>query len=422
MGSSHHHHHHSSGLVPRGSHHEATVHPERFEPLLERSVPRIQPGLSAVRELLTHQPAFDALERFSEDLLLCIFQDMGAFQRAGSAESAATLRERLGVAGRFGRLYDSLLAILEGAGYLRIEGDRLFTSERVTPKKHEVERRMQQLADLPAIAPYVRLLWACYRRYPELLRGQVAATDVLFPQGSMDLMGPLYKGNATADHFNELVIKSLLVFLDARVPHLREGEKITILEVGAGTGGTTASVLEALSSHARHLEYFYTDISHAFTRYGKRQYGPRYPFVTFQPLDLEGDVVAQGFSAERFDVVLGANVVHATKNLRSTLQSIKRLLKANGWLVLNEMTRVVHFLTLSAGLLDGWWLFEDAAERMKWSPLLSSPMWKGLLEEEGFRRVAPLQHSDGTSSWSIQNVILAESDGVSRSRRTESAA
>ncbi|WP_437923085.1 SDR family NAD(P)-dependent oxidoreductase [Sorangium sp. So ce291] len=401
--------------------HTTTVHPERFEPLLARSVPRIQPELGAVRALLSCQPSFDKLERFTEDLLLSAFQDMGAF-RTGGRESAAALRERLGIARRYSRLYDSLLAILEGAGYLRIEGDGLLISDRVAREQRDVHRQMQQLAALPEIEPYVRLLWACYQRYPELLRAQVAATDVLFPQGSMDLMGRLYKGNFTADHFNDLVIKSLLSFLDARLARLQKGEKIAILEVGAGTGGTSASVLKALDPYGPYIEYFYTDISRAFTQYGKRQYGPSHPFVTFQPLNLEEDVVAQGYSAARFDVVLGANVVHATRNLRSTLQSIKSLLKANGWLILNEMTRVVHFLTLSAGLLDGWWLFEDEIERMKWSPLLSASMWKGLLEEEGFGRVAPLDHSDGAASWSIQSVILAESDGVVRGRRPEHVA
>jgi acyl transferase domain-containing protein/acyl carrier protein len=402
--------------------HELSVHPERFEPLLDRSLARIQPDLNAVRGLLQYQSSFDKLERFSEDLLLCTFQSMGAFSQAGIRESAAALRDRLGIARRYGRLCDSLLAILEGAGYLRIEGDGLFTTDRVTLKTHEIQPQMQQLAVLPEIEPYVRLLWACYQRYPELLRDQVPATDVLFPQGSMDLMGRLYKGNATADHFNELVIKSLRAVVEARIAQLRQGEKIAILEVGAGTGGTSASVLKALDPYAPHLEYFYTDISRAFTQYGKRQYGPHHNFITFQPLNLEEDVAAQGYSVGHFDVVLGANVVHATKDLRSTLQNIKSLLKANGWLILNEMTQVVHFLTISAGLLDGWWLFQDEAERMKWSPLLSSSMWKGLLEEEGFTRVAPLNHSDGTSSWTIQNVILAESNGVSKRRQTRQLA
>ncbi|WP_437595490.1 SDR family NAD(P)-dependent oxidoreductase [Sorangium sp. So ce590] len=400
--------------------HTTTVYPERFEPLLARSLPRIQPELDAVRALLRYQPSFDRLERFSEDLLLCAFQDMGAL-RSGGREPAAALRERLGIADRYSRLYDSLLAILEGAGYLRIQGDDLLISDRVAREERGIQRQMQQLAALPEIEPYVRLLWACYQRYPELLRAQVAATDVLFPQGSMDLMGRLYKGNPTADHFNALVIGSLLSFVEARVARLRHGEKIAILEVGAGTGGTSASVLDALDPYASHIEYFYTDISRAFTQYGKRQYGPRHPFVTFQPLNLEEDIAAQGYSPERFDVVLGANVVHATRNLRNTLRSIKSLLRAGGWLILNEMTRVVHFLTLTAGLLDGWWLFEDGIERMKWSPLLSASMWKGLLEEEGFGRVAPLEHSDGASSWTIQGVIVAESDGVVRGPRAERA-
>ncbi|HWU87891.1 MAG TPA: SDR family NAD(P)-dependent oxidoreductase, partial [Kofleriaceae bacterium] len=388
-------------------------HPTRFASLFERSLPRIQPGRDAVRGLLRYQFSFDQLERFSEDMLACVLDEMGAFAGLRDRGEAITaLGQHLGVAARFDRLFESLLAILEDARYLRLADGRAIAGERRPPTADALRAQMERLRGLPEIEPYVTLLWACYHRYADLLTGRAPATDVLFPGGSMEMMGRLYKGNATADHFNQLVSRSLLAFLEARIPQLRACEKIAILEVGAGTGGTSASVLEALAPHATHLEYFYTDISRAFTTYGEREYGARYPFVTFKPLNLENDLAAQGYAREQFDVVLGANVIHATRNLSSTLDSLKVALKTHGWLILNEMTRVVPFLTITAGLLDGWWLFDDEHVRMKWSPLLSSSMWSQLLRRAGFDRVAPLDHRDGNADWTIQNVIVAESNGV----------
>ncbi len=44
---------------------------------------------------------------------------------------------------------------------------------------------------------------------------------------------------------------------------------------------------------------------------------------------------------------------------------------AGGLLIANELTSKTDFLTLTFGLTDGWWLFEDAERRMPGAPLLS---------------------------------------------------
>ncbi|OEV24919.1 hypothetical protein AN219_25840, partial [Streptomyces nanshensis] len=54
---------------------------------------------------------------------------------------------------------------------------------------------------------------------------------------------------------------------------------VAVVEVGAGTGGTTASVLPALSSYSDRVRYTYTDISRGFTRYGADRYGSEHDFL-----------------------------------------------------------------------------------------------------------------------------------------------
>ena len=44
---------------------------------------------------------------------------------------------------------------------------------------------------------------------------------------------------------------------------------------------------------------------------------------------------------------------------------------AGGLVIANELTSKTDFLTLTFGLTDGWWLFEDAERRMPGAPLLS---------------------------------------------------
>jgi hypothetical protein len=47
------------------------------------------------------------------------------------------------------------------------------------------------------------------------------------------------------------------------------------------------------------------------------------------------------------------------------------LLRKGGLLIANELTAKTDFLTLTFGLTDGWWLFDDAKWRIPGAPLLS---------------------------------------------------
>ena len=122
--------------------------------------------------------------------------------------------------------------------------------------------------------------------------------------------------------------------------------------------------------------------------YGRRRYGKDYPFVRFQRLDIEQEreALSDGLPSA-CDVVLAANVLHATQCVRNTIQHVKALLKRHGLLILNEITTLESFATLTFGLLEGWRRYQDAGERMPGGPLLSAPMWHRLLEEEGFHNV-----------------------------------
>jgi phospholipid N-methyltransferase len=137
-----------------------------------------------------------------------------------------------------------------------------------------------------------------------------------------------------------------------------------ILEIGAGTGGGTQIILDALERgrdtsgviETRLERYDFTDISSGFFEAAKERFAGCSQVMSFQKLDIEEDPTGQGFEAGAYDVVIACQVLHATKRMVDTLRNVRKLLKPGGKLILVETTRDELDVFFSFGLLPGWWL------------------------------------------------------------------
>jgi len=339
--------------------------------------------------------AYEELDAFCPLFLLNVLQTMGVFRRPDELHHQRQLRNSLGIADAHLRLFDACLDMLARAGFIVLQGDRIRTQARLGDPElrqdlADLERRRAELAArYPAIVPCLDLLWVCLPHYPAMLSGQRPATEILLPDGDLELVERIYKGNSVTNHLNGLVAELIGWYANQR---LRAGDStpLQVLEVGAGTGGASAGVLAALASFGTQVEYLYTDISPAFLHHGRQAFGQRYPFVQFRLLDVERDGPSQGYDPASIDLVLANNVIHATHRLDRTLGHLQALLKPGGWLVLSEVTRLSDFLTLTFGLLPGWWLFEDSERRIPHAPLLSPAGWRKTLPECGLDQVTIL--------------------------------
>src|SRR5690606_26644912 len=104
--------------------------------------------------------------------------------------------------------------------------------------------------------------------------------------------------------------------------------RIRILEVGAGTGSTTEVVLKGLRPWLSTIEeYCYSDLSRAFLLRGQEQLAQQAPCIRFRMLDVERSLCEQGVAAGTYDIIVAANVLHATRQVRATLRNLKAVLK-----------------------------------------------------------------------------------------------
>lgn len=173
-----------------------------------------------------------------------------------------------------------------------------------------------------------------------------------------------------------------------RYPHMN------ILEIGAGTGGATKSIMRLIGR--AFSSYTFTDISTGFFEAAQGLFLEQADKMVFKALDAEKDVVEQGYIEHSYDLVIGSLVLHATTSLQKTMENTRRLLKPGGYLILLEITNndVIRTGFAMSGL-PGWWLGRNDGRRL--SPCVSSTKWHKVFLKTGF---------SGISSLSPENDIL----------------
>lgn len=143
---------------------------------------------------------------------------------------------------------------------------------------------------------------------------------------------------------------------------------LRVLEIGAGTGGATLPILEILGGQdgmkPRFLRYDYTDISGGFFDTAKETFKQWSSFLRYQILDIEKEPSDQGFDTEGYDMIIAANVLHATSLLLRTMKNVRKLLKPGGRLILIEET-VPALRRFPFATLPGWWLSKSKEQARK---------------------------------------------------------
>ena len=389
---------------------------------LDKQAAHERPDLSEAESL------FERVGQLGGYILLGWFRQNGVLQKPGETYTEDELFSKMRIASRHRRLASALVDILERQQFITRTGTGFKSSANVVSET--TEWTLKNLATLeadfatthPDFAPFLKLQRTCLDAYTDILTGAVQATSIMFPNSSMELVESIYKGSRIADYFNELVTSAVRTAVESIARSKPGNSPIRVLEVGAGTGGTTTSVLKRLNGFEDRLEYIYTDVSRAFTQFGRKVFGTEYPFTRFKELDIEQDPAASGFEPGSIDIVLATNVLHATKRLDRTMNHVQKLLHRRSIVVINEVTSVQNFFTFTFGLLDGWWAYEDEQDRLPHAPVTSAEGWHRLLHKVGFGaiRTFGLPHQRELNR-QTQSVIIAESTGTYRAENIPQA-
>jgi acyl transferase domain-containing protein/enoyl-CoA hydratase/carnithine racemase/acyl carrier protein/SAM-dependent methyltransferase len=358
----------------------------------------------------------DELEAWFIQLLYCQVHSMIQSSGHEARLKVSDLTKRCGIIDKYVRWWDESLDVLRRNGYLElmdgvISDPNTSDAGSIRDSWQSQKERYSRDPDFRAVAI---LASDCMERLPDILQGRLLATDVIFPNSSMEKVEGIYKNSTLPDTFNEIAANSVVAYVEQR---LQSDPKalVRILEIGAGTGGTSAVVFAKLRPYQASIEeYCYTDLSKAFFFHVEEKYLPEYPYIRCRRLDIEQPIEGQGIDIGSFDLVLASNVLHATRNIRRTVRNAKAILRSGGFFVLEEISSNEIYAHLAFGLLEGWWLYEDAELRIPNCPGLFPSNWQQLLEEEGFASVLfPAKEANDLG----YQIIVAQSDGIVRQQR-----
>ncbi|QBE63372.1 non-ribosomal peptide synthetase/type I polyketide synthase [Pseudoduganella lutea] len=222
----------------------------------------------------------------------------------------------------------------------------------------------------------------CAVALPDVLAGRREAVDVLFRGEGFEWLTRLYAEAPGAAAANERLVDAVADCEKAA------GRPLRILEAGAGTGTVARRLLARLGAGC---DYWYTDISPAFLARAERELAD--DRVTYRQFDLTRGAAEQGIEGT-FDVIVAANVVHATPDLAATLARLDALLVDGGTLLLQECTQAHAWLDLVFGITEGWWQRDDTDVRPDHA-LMPPERWLDRLATAGFTQAEALLVSAG---------------------------
>ncbi len=335
---------------------------------------------------------------------LCIAHIVEAFEELGC--SLRTMKPgqqlpQLPYLPRHKQFVDFVYHLLEKeARLIHINGSRLTRTEIPPPAKSAEALLQDLIRTSPDHASDHRLTYLTGAKLADCLSGRADALQLIF--------GSIEGKEIATDMYGKSPIN--MVWIEQMVDFLRRllstipnvGEPINILEMGAGTGGTTVKIMTLLASLGIPVRYTVTDISSSLVAAARKRF-KQYSFVECRTLNIEEPAAVELLHSQH--IIIATNCIHATHSLAHSLKNVHDLLRPDGFLMMLEMTEPLPWVDMIFGLVEGWWLFDDGRQHALAPPLV----WETTLQAVGYGHVDWTEGERPEAS--IQRIIIALASG-----------
>jgi acyl transferase domain-containing protein/acyl carrier protein/SAM-dependent methyltransferase len=365
-------------------------------------------------DVATHVGFYGALFSEMDELSSIFIQDAllqcGWNPAIGDSITNKDLIRKCEITQEFEALFIRSLGILAEDGIVKRNNDHW---EVVQPFNSIEQKSLDHTySQFPQAKSELTLFFRCASKLRNVWQGSVDPLSLLFPESGDSVATLLYKDSIGSKQINELLAEAISNIIDT-VPAYK---KLRFLEIGGGTGGTTTRILPKLP--ADRCDYLFTDISAHFTQQASKLFSEDFPFVRYATLDIEKEPSADHVG--NYEVIIAANVVHATQNLTQTLAYCQKMLAPGGIIVLLEASAKQRWLDLTFGMTDGWWRFSGHDTLRNDYPLLTTETWKSILDKLGFESVTIIgEESKSINEGLRQHVILSKKPLIQQDNNLE---
>ena len=335
---------------------------------------------------------------------MCISLTLDAFEQLGCPLRDAKAGQkfaRISHPKEHRRLVDYLYRMLDKeARLIDVIDDSVMRTTSPSSSKSSDEIYQELLSRFPDQDSANKLTFYTGSNLAQVIRSKTDGIKLIFgtAQGR-DLVADLY-GDWP---LNRLFYKQMEEFLSRLVSKLDMSEKpLKILEMGAGTGGTTKWVVPLLASLNVPIEYTFTDLAPSFVAAARKSF-KSYPFMKFRTHDIEKAPADNLMETQH--IVIASNAVHATHSLGESTKNMRKVLRPDGFLMMLEMTSTLYWVDLIFGLFEGWWFFDDGRTHA----VTHESRWEKDLQSVGYGQV---DWTDGDRPENkVEKLIIAMASG-----------
>ncbi len=335
---------------------------------------------------------------------LCVALTVEAFEQLGcplrTAKTGQKL-ERIKYLPQHGRLAEYLYNMLEKeARLIDVDDDRITRTAISPPAKSSEEILKSLMHNYPDHGYANKLTYFTGTRLADVMTGKSDGIKLIFgSEEGRELVSGLYGDSL----LNKLAYKQMEDFIKRLISKLPMNEgPLKILEMGAGTGGTTKYLAPLLASLNVPVEYTFTDLAPSFVAAARKKF-KAYPFMKLRAHDIEKPPADDLLGTQH--IIIASNAVHATHSLIESTKNIRKALRPDGFLMMLEMTKTLYWIDMIFGLLEGWWLFDDGRRHA----ISHQSRWERELQSVGYGHV---DWTDGNCPENeIQRIIIALASG-----------
>ena len=345
---------------------------------------------------------------YQKQTRLCLVLTSQAFKQLGCDLEAAKPGEVLQAVpyvARHHRFHEYLYKMLEETRIINVDGEIITRTAIPLPSQNAeaiLNDLMEHHSDNGASH---QLTYNVGSKMADVLSGKADGPALIFgDHKNRDLVAQFY-GELP---FNKLYFEQMVDFFTRLAEKLKLSSQnhttLKILEMGAGTGGTTKVLVPALAKLGIPIEYTFTDLSPSLIAQAKRRF-KQYSFMKFAVHDIEKPCSDPELMGSQH-IVIATNAVHATHSIKVSTENIHGFLRPDGFAMLLEMMGTLHWVDVVWGTLEGWWLFDDGRTHA----IVDETRWKRDLLTAGYKHV---DYTDGKLPENrVQRILLAMKSDV----------